>query len=256
MKKTIGIVAALPEEARAIAGHSCRQKANGFLHCRTVLRGETDLMVVQSGMGMKSAFSAASWLSEKGVAALGCFGVSGGLDPELKAGDVVFADAVFEEQNDALSLIWKKDGGHFEETFNCTAAEGLTVRWGPIITVQAPVLDVTCKRAFFERTEALAVDMETAAVARAATQSGLSFFAIRSICDPADVFVPEAIFKCVDEKGSPRFFHLLWRIIQKPSLISDLLSMKRHFHAALMVAAHVRHCLAEMRNLPATSYET
>jgi hypothetical protein len=60
------------------------------------------------------------------------------------------------------------------------------------------------KRALFDRTKALAVDMETAAVARAANQSGLPFFAFRIICDPANVSVPEALFRCVDEKGKPR----------------------------------------------------
>ena len=248
MKKTIGIVAALPAEARSLAGQPCRQESGGFLYCRTVLKVETDLMVVQSGMGMKNAFSAALWLSEKGVAALGCFGVSGGLNPRLKTGDMVFADAVFEEQDDEFSLIWKKYGSHFEETFKCIAAKGLPIQRGPIITARKPVLDTAGKRALFDRTNALAVDMETAAVVRAANQSGLSFFAIRSICDPADVFVPEALFQCVDEKGAPRLFHLLWRIIQKPSLIFNLVSMKRNFDAALTGAAHVRHCLAEMNN--------
>lgn len=249
MKKTIGIVAALPGEAKALAGRRCcRQKIEGRLCYRIVLGSETELAVVQSGMGMKNAFSAALWLSEKGVSALGCFGVSGGLNPRLKTGDVVFADAVFEEQDDAFSLVWKNYGNHFEETVKCIAAKGLPVQRGPIITVQNPVLDAAGKRALFDRTNALAVDMETAAVVRAANQSGLSFFAIRSICDPADVFVPEALFQCVDEKGALRFFYLLWRIIQKPSLIFNLLSMKRNFDAALTGAAHVRHCLAGMHN--------
>jgi adenosylhomocysteine nucleosidase len=246
MKKTIGIVAALPGEARTLAGHPCRQKANGFLNCRTVLKDETHLMVVQSGMGMKNAFSAALWLSEKGVAALGCFGVSGGLNPLLKTGDVLFADVVLGEQHDDVSLVWKKDGGHSDEPFKCIATKGLPVQWGPIISVQKPVLDAAGKRALFDRTKALAVDMETAAVARAANQSGLPFFAVRIICDPVNVSVPETLFQCVDEKGNPRFFYLLNRIIQKPSLIIHLLSMKRNFDTALASAAHVRHCLAEM----------
>ncbi|EFK11638.1 conserved domain protein [delta proteobacterium NaphS2] len=143
------------------------------------------------------------------------------------------------------------DGSHFEETFNCIAAKGLPVQRGPIITTQNPVLDVAGKRALFDRTNALAVDMETAAVVRAANQSGLSFFAVRSICDPADVFVPEALFQCVDEKGTVRFCYLLWRIIQRPSLINHLLSMKKRFNVALMGAAHVRHCLTEMHKPPA-----
>jgi adenosylhomocysteine nucleosidase len=251
MTGTIGVVTALPGEARKLAGHPCRQKADGFLYCRTVLKDETDLMVVQSGMGSENAFSAALWLLENGAAALGCFGVSGGLNPRLKPGDVVFADAVLGEQHDDVSLVWKKNGGHLDETFKCLTAKDLPVQWGPIISVQKQVLDAAGKRALFHRTKALAVDMETAAVARAANESGLPFFAVRIICDPVNVSVPKALFRCVDEKGNPRFFYLLKRILQKPSFIIHLLSMKRNFDAALAGAAHVRHCLSEMDDSPA-----
>ena len=251
MTGTIGVVTALPGEARKLAGYSCRQNAERFPYCRRVLKNDIGLMVVQSGMGARNAFSAARWLVEKGVTILGCFGVSGGLDSGLKPGDALFADAVLDKQHNTVSLAWKKDGGHLDKTFKCMAAEGLPVQWGPIISVQEPVLDAGDKRALFDQTKALAVDMETAAVARAASRSGLPFFAVRMICDSANVSVPEALFQCVDEKGNPLFFYLLKRIIQKPSLITHLLNMKRNFDTALAGAPHVRHCLAEMHISPA-----
>ena len=251
MNRTIGVVAALPGEARAIAGVRLRRKGKGFPYCRGALKDETDLLVVQSGMGTENAFSAARWLLEKGAAALGCFGVSGGLEPKLKTGDVVFADTVLDQQDDDVSLLWKKNSGHLDETFECTAVEGITVRWGPIITVQAPVLDAEGKRALFHRTNALSVDMETAGVARAANQSGLPFFAFRTICDPAHLSLPKALYQCVDQKGYPRIFYLLGQLLRKPLLISHLLRMKRDFAGALAAAPHVRRCLAEMHNSPA-----
>lgn len=243
MNKTIGIVAALPGEAKALLGRYPRRKAEGFSHGCAVLKDGTGLMVVQSGMGMDNAFSAAGWLSGKGVAALGCFGVSGGLDPELGVGDLVFADAVFVERDDGASLVWKKGGCVSDVTFNFQAANGLTVSWGPIVTVQKPVLNTVGKRALFNQTGAMAVDMETAAVARVASRSGLPFFAIRTICDSADVTIPESVYQCIDRQGRPRFPHLFRLIIRKPFLIFHLLRMKRDFTAALVVAPHVRKCL-------------
>ncbi len=251
MNKTIGVVAALPGEARALTGHPCRQKADGLLHGRRVLKEDMDLLVVQSGMGMKNAFSAARWLSGEGVAALGCVGVSGGLDPRLKTGDVVFADAVLRKRAGEVSPVWEKGGGQFDETFKCAAAQGLSIQWGPVITVQKPVLNAQSKKALFEETKALAVDMETASAASVANQSGLPFFAIRTICDPANVSVSEALFQWVDEKGNPRISHLLKGILQKPSLITQLLNMKRNFHTALAGAARIPPCLAEMHIPPA-----
>jgi nucleoside phosphorylase len=156
MTATIGIVAALPREARAMAGLRLRRKAWAYPFCRVMLKDDTALVVVQSGMGAENAFAAAKWLAEKGVSVLGCFGVSGGLDPELKAGDAVFADAVLKQAGDAVFPVWEKGGAHFDETFEvCVAAEGYTVRRGPIITVAAPVLNAEDKRALFDQNECL-----------------------------------------------------------------------------------------------------
>jgi nucleoside phosphorylase len=109
MNKTIGVVTALPGEARKLAGHPCRQKTDGFLYCRMVLKDETGPAGGSVGYGDGNAFPPPMWLLEKGVAALGCFGVSGGLNPRLKTGDVVFADAVLGEEHDVVSLVWLKD---------------------------------------------------------------------------------------------------------------------------------------------------
>ena len=246
MNKTIGIVAPLPGEAGALLGRRPRRKAGGFPYGRTVLKNGVELVVVQSGMGMDNAFSAAGWLSENGLAVLGCFGVSGGLDPQLGAGDLVFADAVFVKRDDEVSLAWERGVRDSDVTLDPEAVKGLTISRGPIVTVQKPVLNTLGKRALFVRTGAVAVDMETAAVARAATGSGLPFFAIRAICDSADVTIPESIYQCLDQQGRPRFPHLFRLIIRNPLLISHLLRMKRDFTAALAVAPQVRECLSGM----------
>ena len=251
MNKTIGIVVALPGEARALVGPCPWKKVNGFLHCRTVLQNDTVLVVVQSGMGMDNASSAARWLSERDVSALGCFGVSGGLDPALGIGELVFADAVFMAQDDGIPLVWKRGRRSSEVSFPCVEAKNMAVCWGPIVTVERPVLNAVGKRALFDGTGTLAVDMETAGVARIANRSGLPFFAIRRICDTADVTVPETLFHCIDSNGHPRMTYLLRLIIRKPSIISHLLSMKRNFTRALVNTSRLRNCLASMHIPPA-----
>ena len=245
MNQTIGVVAALPGEARALVGHSPWEKSEKFPYCRKALKDGIDLVVVQSGMGVVNAFPAASWLFEKGVAALGCFGVSGGLDPRLGIGDLVFADAVYEERDGGTSLVWKERQCHSELIFSSLAGEQ-TIRRGSIITVSQAVLNASDKQALFDRTGTVAVDMETAAVARAAGRFGLPFFAIRTICDPAHVSVPESLLQCVDEKGRPRFSDLFSLIIRNPLIIPHLLRMKRDFSAALSSTPHVLHFLSEM----------
>lgn len=246
MNTTIGIVAALPEEARALVGACSRRKTHGFAYCRSHLNHDMHLVVVQSGMGMENAFSAARWLTENGVAALGCFGVSGGLDPDLRIGDLVFADAVFMERDDGINLVWKREGRNSEVIFPCSEAKDFPLRRGPIVTMKQAVLNAASKEALFHKTGAMAVDMETAAVARVANQSGLPFFAFRAICDTADVSIPEVLYLCVDQKGRPRFFYLIGLMIRRPLLISHLLRMKRDFSTALAGGPLVLRCLSGM----------
>mgnify|MGYP002640808426 CR=1 FL=1 len=244
MNSTVGVVTALPGEARALVGRRDWQKAEGLLYCRALLKDGAELLVVRSGMGMDNAFSAAMWLSGKNLAALGSFGVSGGLDPGLGVGDLVFADAVFMEGEDGVSQVWRRDESEPEAEFHESVAKGVTIRWGPIITVRQAVLNAARKKALFDRTGAMAVDMETAAVAQAANQAGLPFFAVRAVCDTAAVSIPEALYQCVDQRGRPRFSYLFCLLFRKPSSMSHLIRMKRDFAAALAGAAHVRRYLS------------
>ena len=56
MNSTIGVVVALPGEAKALVGRRDWQEAEGLLYCRSFLKDGTKLLVVQSGMGMDNAF--------------------------------------------------------------------------------------------------------------------------------------------------------------------------------------------------------
>ena len=234
MNSAVGLVVALPAEARALSG-GCRpwKRKNGHLYRCFSLKDGTVLVAVQSGMGMENAFSAALWLAEEGVAALGSCGVSGGLDQRLVPGDVVLADAVWLEGEEACHSIWKREGGAVEAASDhFSGPKRRNVHWGSIITVRQPVLTKAHKKSLFERTGALAVDMESAAVAQAAYEMHLPFFALRAVCDPADVSIPESLYLCVDHKGRPRFFHLIWQLFKEPSLMPHLLRMRREFAAA------------------------
>ncbi len=244
INSTIGIVVALPSEAKALVGRRNWQEAEGFSYCRSFLKDGNELLVVQSGMGIGNAFSAARWLVGKNLGALGAFGVSGGLDPGLGPGDLVFADAVFMERENGIYRVWKRDESDSEAALDDLAAKGVTARWGPIVTVRQAVLNAAGKKALFDQTAAMAVDMETAGVAQVANQSELPFFAVRAVCDSADVSIPEALYQCVDQKGSPRIFYLFRLLLRRPLLVSHLLRMKRDFTVALGGAPHMRHYLS------------
>ena len=235
MNRTIGLVAALEAEAKAVTGQGPWERGEGC-RFRRFPRTETDsagLMVAHSGVGPENAERASRCLIREGVSALGVSGVSGGLDPELVSGDLILADAVIQAGGERFRKVWKERAGFAATAYGALMARGVAVYRGPVISVERPVLSLADKASLFVESKALAVDMESAAVAAIARTAGRPFFAIRVVCDPASRSISEDLFGCLDHKGDLRPFHLLKVVLRYPAMISELLRMKRDFGAAL-----------------------
>ena len=87
-------------------------------------------------------------------------------------------------------------------------------RSGRLLTSARSVGSVEDKAALFERTGAVAVDMESAAIAEVAEQHGLPFLAVRVVVDSAGDVLPAAVTAAADTKAtwSPALSELsLWR---------------------------------------------
>lgn len=241
MNPAIGLVVALPAEARALMGRGRWQHAEGHLFRRSRLNNRTHLVIVRSGLGMENAFLASQWLVAEGVVALGASGVSGGLDPKLEPGDLVLADSVIQKNGNTCKQVWEGNSKFVEIVYTALIAKGIPAYRGPIITVQKPVLSARNKQALFTKTKALATDMESAAVAVVANKAGLPFFALRTMCDVATRTVPIEIFDCLNQAGHVRLLHLFRMLLLKPPLVSDLLRSKRDFAVALATLRRAWH---------------
>ncbi len=230
MTNKLGLVVALPAEARALAGGPWRM-TDGRPVCRVASAGGGELIWVRSGIGYERAREAARWLVEQGVAALGVLGVSGGLASGLRSGLLVVAEEVLNdvEGGPGKSLCCPKG----DDLLSTLRQDGLEAVGGPIVTVAEPVLEPEKKILLGRQNGALAVDMESAAVARVAAEAGLGLFALRAICDTADRQVPRALFDMVDDAGGVRIGALLASLLRRPQLLIDLIAMQRDFSRAL-----------------------
>jgi len=235
MNRSIGLVVALNAEASALIGRGRWQYGEGcpFRQFPLTETGSTRLMVARSGMGPENAETASRWLIEEGVGALGVSGVSGGLTPELGPGDLILADAVIQAAGDRFRQVWKEGAGFAETAYEALTEGSVPVYRGPIISVRKPVLSSSHKASLFIESKALAVDMESAAVASVARTAGRPFFALRAVCDAAGRSISEDLFRCIDQKGDPRLFRLLRMVLRHPAMIFELLRMKRDFGTAL-----------------------
>ncbi len=203
----VGVVAALGAEARTL-GH-----AGG-------------IAVRVSGIGPEAASRTAGALADAGATALVSWGVAGGLDPALRPGAIVLPAAVID------------DGGRRYPT---TAAwrERQDALLGPLrrpvsgdlLSLAAALAGAPAKARAFRATGAVAVDMESLAIAAVASARGLPFLAVRVIVDAAEDELPQAVV-AASAGGGLRLGRLATGLLSSPSEIAALWRLARRFGTA------------------------
>ena len=233
MSDVLGLVVALPGEAKALFGKSRWQNWGvRKILCRPLSEGK-ELLCVLAGVGVQNAAFAAKLLLERGVRAVGVVGVSGGTAPELGAGGLIVADGVQQIDGEKAGPSWETAPELAELLWALLNSSGVPTVRGPIATSASPVLSVHQKSAIYARTNALAIDMESSAVACAAARAGCPFFALRAVCDPHDRAVPKELSDALSETGAVRPAALLRSLCRRPSLFSEIIALRSDFNAAL-----------------------
>lgn len=244
---TIGVVAALPAEARVLTRAADKMMQG--------LPAKGKIVVRQSGIGLQAARRQAKYLADISEL-LVSFGVSGGLHPALKTGDLVLADRVLtwdpglfltaaRKQNDkaaphklsptqALPLSFRADAGLIDYIAEKFQENTIHFYQGPILCSPKPISTAASKVSAHRLTGALAVDMESCAVCEVAEEAGLPFFCLRAVCDSADQTVADTLLAMVDDQGNPRIGYLLAHLVRRPWLLQDVIQMACRFRQALI----------------------
>lgn len=134
---------------------------------------------VQTGIGLEKARACMARLPALPVSGAVLGGFAGALRPDLPRGAVVIGDPVL----DANGERWKPPLADALESAARDA--GLVVVRGPLVSVSHVVGDRAAKQALAARTGAIAVDMESAALAEALAARGVPFAAARVVLDTA-----------------------------------------------------------------------
>lgn len=140
------------------------------------------LMVARTGADPVIARREAERLVASGVAALVSFGVAGGLDPRLRAGDLVLADRVVLPGGRAIAThaAWRS----LAQARLAGAVVGTVAGSNRLLVTPAE------KRLLCERSGGLAGDMESGAVAEVAAEAGVPFLVVRAVSDGASRSLP------------------------------------------------------------------
>lgn len=142
------------------------------------------------------------------------FGLAGGLDPALAPGAILVPPAVTLDANR-----WDADAALMEWLGGPTA--GSIHGGGHIVATAA------AKAALHASTGAVAVDLESAAVARAALQHALPFAVLRAVCDPASRDLPHAALVALDGAGTIRGWRVASAVLSRPWEIPALIGLAR-----------------------------
>ncbi|MBT8338889.1 MAG: hypothetical protein HKP58_10855 [Desulfatitalea sp.] len=232
MRPAIGIVIAMPSEARALFGRSGARRMRRRRIPVLSTGPDAQLLAICGGVGLDRARTAADRLVMAGASALVSIGLAGGLDDRLPSGHLVVASKVRLSGARQGERAWCAHQDAAVAAYDVLAAAGAAVSRGPLLTAQRAVLSTRNKRTLFLRTQALSVDLESAAVASAAQQAGIPFFGLRAVCDTARQCVPQVLSDGLDSYGRIHLAVLLRALLVRPALAFDLMRMGRSFAVA------------------------
>lgn len=194
---------------------------------RRALRDTTVLGVTTArvGIGPERALAATRRLLVAGdVDHVVVSGIAGGLAPATSVGDLVVPDTVVD--------------GPTGEAFAATPLGDVDPSGTIWMAGTDSYLDTDEDRAGYVAAGAVAVDMETAAIARACAEAGVPWTAFRAISDMAgDPSVGPVVMDLVDGDGRPRPLPVLQFLVTRPHRIPRLAQLGRDASRAARTAA-------------------
>lgn len=238
----VGLVFALGIEAGGLVDRLkgvIRIEGHGFVAREGGLGGKR-LIVLESGTGLKNA--------ERGARALIAghrprwvisAGFAGGLYPNLALGDLVLINEIISADGQPLAI-----DVHYEPG----AADRDRVHVGRLLTADHIIREAAEKRLLGERYQALAVDMESAAVAKVCQAERVRLLAVRIISDPVHRDLPPEIANLVRQRTTAgRLGAAAGALFRRPSSLKDMWQLKEDaLHASERLADFLIELIARL----------
>lgn len=232
-----GIVVALPEELGTLTSKKLEKGCRVFI--------SNSIVLAYSGAGESNARTAAELLVAQGATRLISWGCAAALCATLKPGDLILADCLIDADGARIDLL----SDWHSYTLNLLSTT-LIVHTGSLAESKHIVATGKDKRHLYSQTGAIALDMESIAIAKVARQNKLCFLAIRAIADPADMDLPKAINHSFNNEGDIVLTKLLSFIALHPAEVPGLIRLGLHFHAAKTTLKLVAKQLAHLSAPP------
>jgi adenosylhomocysteine nucleosidase len=226
--KRTGFITALASEARTLRPAFGRGARTSMAH---------GVLIAVAGIGPAAAGRAATAAMKGGAGALVSWGYAGGLAPNLASGTLVVPAGILCTDG---SVFDTHEG--WREALLARIAGQHTVRCETLLSSPLILADEQCKSRHFRASGAIAVDMESAAIARVARAWNVPFLAVRAVLDTSGEQLPRALADAIGHEGKLRWVRLWRDVARSPRSLHQLLALRSNYRQArqaLIVAAVV-----------------
>ena len=198
--------------------------------------------LVQSGPGPERAAQCATAAVAAGAQALVSWGLAGGLAADVTPGTVVVPRRVIMQRGEVFvaAAAWRERLASLTSEF--------TVSDGDLLTVPAPLGSPAAKAGAAAALGAVAVDMESAAIAAVAARARVPFVALRVVVDAQRDVVPAGAEKWIDARGNTRTAAALGAIV-RPGEWQALWRLAQRYRTANAVLVRLARTVAARRLL-------
>lgn len=199
------------------------------------------IVVIETGVGREAAARGVddaialhrpAWVVSAGFA--------GGLRDELRRGQMLMPERIVDCRGGELSVGFQIDPQ--------VAAATPGLHLGRLVTVDALVRTQEEKRGLAEQFDAVACDMETAAVAEVCRQRQIRFLSVRVISDAVDDVLPREVEKLLGQATlAGKLGAAAGAIVGRPSTVKDLWKLRdQAFKAAERLATFLSGVLPQL----------
>ncbi|MGH7274246.1 MAG: hypothetical protein ACREIQ_07315 [Nitrospiria bacterium] len=202
--------------------------------------GSLKILLVQTGVGPDQALQAAQIaITSFPVAVLISVGFASALKGEMKIGDLVVGESAFylnrnhtnSYRADGLLLLLADQASQEftkdESRGGYRAVPRASVFKGPILTVRRLVEDAAEKKTLACTTGAIALDMESAAIASAAADAKIASLPVRAISDLVDEDLG-GVANFLSPEGALRPFKGVFYLISHPTAFARINRLRTH----------------------------
>jgi adenosylhomocysteine nucleosidase len=223
-RRRIGFVVPMRVEMRPLVKTlSLRRSRLGDLRAYSGMLGAQNVLAVATGIGTQAATDATEQLLRlTGVDHVVVVGVAGGVEPDIRIGDVVVPEVVVM----ASTGTEYRPAPLGEVTLRGRLLTTAVLATGPEVLARLREQQVT------------AVDMETASVAAVCQREGVPWTAFRAISDRlVDNIVDDSFTGLANADGTPRVGPMLRYVIKRPARIRGMVKLSRDISVATAAAA-------------------